>query len=228
MEVRIFPYSVYKTCTIDVVILDVLHHSLDLHLCWQPYLPVLVNALSDREFKKFDPWVSRTNPRPKQKGVNLTYMRTYVHTTYIRTYMLQKHVQAWTGRVSRQLSTMASSAAATSNTPMEDAIRTKITEALMPSRLEIFNDSSKHAHHRPMVGSTSKETHFRLVITSDAFKSKMQPARHRIIYQLLKDEMAQDGGIHALQLRTMTPEEEQRLNEREQLKQGSTTAAEAS
>ncbi|KAI1098196.1 bola-like protein [Jackrogersella minutella] len=119
---------------------------------------------------------------------------------------------------------MASSA--TSNTPIEDAIQAKITEALKPSTLEIFNDSSKHAHHRPMVGSTSKETHFRLVITSDAFKSKMQPARHRIIYQLLQDEMAQEGGIHALQLRTMTLEEEQRLRERE--RQNSANAAEAS
>ena len=66
-----------------------------------------------------------------------------------------------------------------------------------------------------MIGVTSKETHFRLVITSDAFASKMQPARHRMIYQLLKDELAQDGGIHALQLRTMTPEEEQRRAEAE-------------
>ncbi|KAI1074304.1 bola-like protein [Whalleya microplaca] len=109
---------------------------------------------------------------------------------------------------------MASSSS--SNTPMEDAIRTKVTEALQPSRLDIFNDSHKHAHHKAMVGSTSKETHFRLVITSEAFRSKMQPARHRIIYQLLKDEMAREGGVHALQLRTMTPEEEQRLQEREQ------------
>lgn len=36
----------------------------------------------------------------------------------------------------------------------------------------------------------------------------MQAARHRMIYNLLKDEMAQEGGIHALQLRTKTPEEE--------------------
>ena len=38
----------------------------------------------------------------------------------------------------------------------------------------------------------------------------MQPARHRMIYALLRDEMAQEGGIHALQLRTLTPEEERR------------------
>lgn len=50
----------------------------------------------------------------------------------------------------------------------------------------------------------------RLVITSEAFKSKMQPARHRMVYALLRDEMAQEGGIHALQLRTLTPEEEER------------------
>jgi BolA protein len=86
----------------------------------------------------------------------------------------------------------------------------QITAALRPSRLEIHNDSRLHAHHAPMAGNTSSETHFRLVITSDAFKSKMQPARHRMIYTLLKDELAAEGGIHALQLRTMTPEEEER------------------
>lgn len=36
----------------------------------------------------------------------------------------------------------------------------------------------------------------------------MQPARHRMVYTLLKDEMAKEGGIHALQLQTRTPEEE--------------------
>ena len=61
-----------------------------------------------------------------------------------------------------------------------------------------------------MQGSVSKETHFRLLITSEAFKSKMQPARHRLVYALLKEEMERAGGIHALQLRTRTPEEEER------------------
>ncbi|KAJ2969060.1 hypothetical protein NQ176_g8865 [Zarea fungicola] len=97
-----------------------------------------------------------------------------------------------------------------SATPLEDAIRAKITAALNPLTLEIYNDSHLHAHHKAMQDNTSKETHFRLVITSDAFQSKMQPARHRMIYALLRDEMAQEGGIHALQLRTLTPEEESR------------------
>ncbi|KAI5467535.1 bola domain protein [Mariannaea sp. PMI_226] len=97
-----------------------------------------------------------------------------------------------------------------SNTPVEDVIRAKITAAFNPQSLEIYNDSHKHAHHKAMAGSTSKETHFRVVIISEAFNSKMQPARHRMVYALLRDEMAAEGGIHALQLRTLTPDEEAR------------------
>ena len=43
----------------------------------------------------------------------------------------------------------------------------------------------------------------------------MQPARHRMIYGLLKDEMAADGGIHALQLRTRTVEEDDKVKAKE-------------
>lgn len=68
-----------------------------------------------------------------------------------------------------------------------------------------------HAHHKAMEDSVSKETHFRLVVTSEAFRSKMQPARHRMVYALLKEELGRAGGIHALQLRTRTPEEEAKL-----------------
>jgi BolA-like protein 1 len=71
-----------------------------------------------------------------------------------------------------------------------------------------------------MAGSASQETHFRVVITSEAFKSKMQPARHRMVYALLKEEMAREGGIHALQLRTRTLEEEQKQAEREAAEKG--------
>lgn len=75
-----------------------------------------------------------------------------------------------------------------------------------------------------MQGSVSRETHFRLVVTSEAFKSKMQPARHRMVYELLKDELERAGGIHALQLRTRTPEEEARQLAREKVEQGQPSA----
>lgn len=71
-----------------------------------------------------------------------------------------------------------------------------------------------------MEGSQSKETHFRLVITSEVFKSKLQPARHRMVYALLKEELERPGGIHALQIRTRTPEEEERQLARETEERG--------
>jgi BolA protein len=43
-----------------------------------------------------------------------------------------------------------------------------------------------------------------------------------MIYALLRDEMAQEGGIHALQLRTMTPEEEEKLRAAQSEKKEST------
>ncbi|KAJ5041677.1 uncharacterized protein L3040_005250 [Drepanopeziza brunnea f. sp. 'multigermtubi'] len=107
-----------------------------------------------------------------------------------------------------------------SQTPMEDAMRSKITAALAPSTLEIHNDSHLHSHHKAMRDSTSQETHFRVVITSEAFGGKMQPARHRMVYALLKEEMAREGGIHALQLRTRTLEEERKQEEREKEEKG--------
>jgi len=36
----------------------------------------------------------------------------------------------------------------------------------------------------------------------------MHLARHRMVNALVKDELAQEGGIHALQLTTRTPEED--------------------
>ncbi|KAJ5389051.1 BolA-like protein [Penicillium cataractarum] len=116
------------------------------------------------------------------------------------------------GLLSRRLFSVSTRMAST--TPMEDVMRDKLTHAFTPSALTIRNDSHLHAHHAAMEGSTSKETHFHVTIVSDAFESKMQPARHRMVYALLKEEMAKEGGIHALQLKTKTPAEEQREKER--------------
>jgi hypothetical protein len=41
-----------------------------------------------------------------------------------------------------------------------------------------------------------------------------------MVYGLLKEEMAREGGIHALQLRTRTPQEEEQQLAREKEEQG--------
>lgn len=75
-----------------------------------------------------------------------------------------------------------------------------------------------------MQGSVSKETHFRLVIVSDVFKAKPQPARHRMVYSLLSEELSAPGGIHALQLKTQTPQEKEKQEARKQIEQGESVA----
>ena len=47
--------------------------------------------------------------------------------------------------------------------------------------------------------------HFEAVVVSPAFAGKLPLARHRMVYATLGDLMG--GAIHALQLKTLTPEE---------------------
>ncbi|KAK9828876.1 hypothetical protein WJX72_002518 [[Myrmecia] bisecta] len=100
-----------------------------------------------------------------------------------------------------------SAAAETSNTPVQDSMRRKLTEALKPSKLVIEDQSSQHAGH---VGSRMKtgysgETHFRVSIVSAEFEGANTVKRHRLVYQLLAEELA--GTVHALSLETQTPAE---------------------
>lgn len=47
--------------------------------------------------------------------------------------------------------------------------------------------------------------HFEASVVSDAFRGKLPLARHRLVYATLGDLMG--GAIHALALKTVTPEE---------------------
>lgn len=48
--------------------------------------------------------------------------------------------------------------------------------------------------------------HFEAVVVSEAFRGKLPLARHRLVYATLGERMG--GEIHALALRTLTPEED--------------------
>jgi BolA family transcriptional regulator, general stress-responsive regulator len=84
-------------------------------------------------------------------------------------------------------------------------IRAKLEAALAPSRLDIIDESHRHAGH---AGARPEgETHFRLAIVSPRFAGKSRLERQRLVYQVLASEMASD--IHALSLATLTPDEDQ-------------------
>lgn len=82
---------------------------------------------------------------------------------------------------------------------MQSNITEKLQSALSPEHLEVINES--HMHNVP----EGSESHFKVLIVSDQFDGKMLIKRHRLVNEVLKDEL--DGGIHALALHTMTMEE---------------------
>jgi stress-induced morphogen len=78
------------------------------------------------------------------------------------------------------------------------SIQKKLTDALQPSILNIYDDSHMHAHHSAMRGTGAIETHFRLEISSNKFEGKKLLERHRMVNEILSDEFKQ--GLHALQI----------------------------
>ena len=87
---------------------------------------------------------------------------------------------------------------------MAETIKQKLTAELAPLRLEVADDSHKHQGHagwRP-----GGETHFRVEVVSDRFDGQSRVARQRLVYDILAAELA--GGVHALQLKTLTPAED--------------------
>ena len=83
-----------------------------------------------------------------------------------------------------------------------DEIRRRL-ETLAPGRLELVDESAKHAGHAG--AAPGGNTHWKLTIVSDAFTGTNTVARHRMIYRAL-GEMMQDP-IHALSISARAPGE---------------------
>lgn len=89
---------------------------------------------------------------------------------------------------------------------VEHQIREKLTKAFAPSVLEIVNDSARHAGHAGSPGTG--ESHFSIKVVSVAFAGKSRLERHRMVNEVLADEMK--GKVHALAISALTPEERSR------------------
>jgi BolA protein len=84
-----------------------------------------------------------------------------------------------------------------------DTMARKLTVRFAPTRLEIVDDSHRHAGHagaRP-----GGETHFSVTLVSAVFVGMGRVARQRLVYETLAAELA--GGVHALALTTLAPGE---------------------
>ncbi|MDX2168807.1 MAG: BolA family protein [Deltaproteobacteria bacterium] len=71
-----------------------------------------------------------------------------------------------------------------------------------PEHLSVEDESHLHRGH---AGAAGGGGHFRVCIVAAAFRGQNQVARQRAVYALLGDAMR--STIHALALRTLTPEE---------------------
>ena len=82
---------------------------------------------------------------------------------------------------------------------VQQEIQQILSEQFQPAVLEVVNES--HMHSVP----PNSETHFKLVLVTNAFEGKRKVARHQQVYGALSAQL--EGPVHALALHTYTPEE---------------------
>ena len=83
-----------------------------------------------------------------------------------------------------------------------DMLRTRLTEALEPTRLDIIDQSAAHAGHE---GAKGGGGHYVVTIVSSAFAGLPLLKRHRLVYAAVGEAMKDE--IHALSIRAYAPDE---------------------
>jgi BolA protein len=83
-----------------------------------------------------------------------------------------------------------------------EALRQRLQERLAPTRLEVLDESAAHLGHAGQDG-TGVGTHFRVRIASPMFEGQPKVARHRLVYDALRDFIDRDRGVHALAIETL-------------------------
>ena len=87
--------------------------------------------------------------------------------------------------------------------PVAEQMKARLEAAFAPSRLEIVDDSEKHAGHAGH--REGGESHFTVTIESAAFAGLGRVERQRRVNHALAEELA--GPVHALSIRAIAPGE---------------------
>lgn len=83
---------------------------------------------------------------------------------------------------------------------LEQQLKQRLAD-LEPSYLEVVNESAGHGGYYP-----GKESHFKVIVVSDAFAGLRLVQRHQKIYAAAGDLLA-PGNIHALAIHAFLPSE---------------------
>jgi len=85
-----------------------------------------------------------------------------------------------------------------------DRIEAALRAAFAPLRLEVVDESHRHAGHAG--ARAGGQTHYAVLLVSDSFAGQPRVARHRLVNAALAGEF--DTGLHALTLTLRTPGEQ--------------------
>jgi BolA protein len=83
-----------------------------------------------------------------------------------------------------------------------ELIRHTLETTLEAEHIDIIDDSALHAGH---LGAEGGGGHFRVLVVSPRFDGLTRVAAQRLVYEALGELMATD--IHALEMRTLTPDQ---------------------
>lgn len=81
-------------------------------------------------------------------------------------------------------------------------IEARLRDALAAVHVEVADETQHHAGH---AGARGGESHYRVTVVSPRFEGLSRVAAQRLVYDLLEGELT--SGLHALALRTLTPEQ---------------------
>ena len=84
-----------------------------------------------------------------------------------------------------------------------ERLRARLTAAFDPRRLQIDDESDRHAGHAG--AREGGESHFNVVIEATAFEGVARVQRQRMVYAAVADELA--GPVHALSVKALAPGE---------------------
>lgn len=82
-----------------------------------------------------------------------------------------------------------------------EQIHAALQARLQPERLQVIDDSHLHAGH----AGAREGRHFTVRLTAAAFTGRTRVARHRLVYDALRELMP--AGIHALAIEARSPDE---------------------
>ena len=81
-----------------------------------------------------------------------------------------------------------------------------LTRTFAPALLRVVDDSSRHAGHAG--AQPGGETHYSVLLVTEAFRGVTRVARSRAVHAALAAEFS--GGMHALALTLRAPEEQEK------------------